>query len=168
MTPSPLFSERVLFSPGLPEKVNQLLQEAVSATHTDQALAEKLFLEAQQLDRSCLQTYFALYKFYFYQGRLPEAEQAVVSALEEASRQGNFPCDYLRLARQPETLDMTVNDITLFYLYSLKALAFMKLRRGQDAEARGILSSIRLLDPEDLCGASVIMCLAEALDEEAA
>ncbi|MGR8980069.1 MAG: hypothetical protein ACU84H_08275 [Gammaproteobacteria bacterium] len=163
-----IFEERVLFSPNLTESVNQLLQAGVAASHADKAQAEALFKQAQQLDRSCLQTYFALYKFYFYQGRLKEAEREAIAALEEASRQGNFPCDCRRLARQPTQWDMYAGEISLFYLYTLKALAFIKLRRGHDAEARVILALMPVLDPEDRCGASVIMALAEALDEEAA
>lgn len=161
------FEERVLFSPNLPPEVNQLLQMAVAASHSEKPLAEKLFKQAQQLDRSCLQTYFALYKFYFYQGRLQEAEREVIAALEEASHQGCFPGDYRQLARL-DSRDMYASDVALFYLYSLKALAFIKLRQQQTAEARAILAVMAIIDPEDRSGASVIMQLSEALDTEAA
>jgi len=164
----PLFDERVLFSLNLPAAVNQLLQAGVAASHADKPRAEAAFKSAQQLDRSCLQTYFALYKFYFYQGRLQEAEREVLAALEEAARQGNFPCEHRRLARQAWQWDMYAGESALFYLYTLKALAFIKLRQAQEGEARAILASIAALDPEDRCGASVIMSLADALVEEAA
>ncbi|WKJ89641.1 hypothetical protein QZJ86_16700 [Methylomonas montana] len=160
--------ERVLFSPDVPEEVNKLLQMAVAASHADKPLAEKYFKQAQQLDGSCLQTYFALYKFYFYQGRLLEAEREVMAALEEAARQGGFPADYQRLGRELGQWDMYASDIALFYLYSLKALAFIKLRLQLDAEAQLILSLMRQFDPEDRSGASVIMDLAEAVLEDAA
>ncbi len=163
-----VFEERVLFSPNLPEEVNKLLQMAVAASHADKPLAEKYFKQAQQLDGSCLQTYFALYKFYFYQGRLLEAEREVMAALEEAARQGGFPADYRRLGREFVSWDMYVSEISLFYLYSLKALAFIKLRRHLDAEAQLILGIMRTLDPQDRSGASVIMDLADALQEDAA
>jgi hypothetical protein len=166
MNPAAVFEERVLFSPNLPESVNQLLQAAVAASHSDKALAERLFKQAQQLDSRCLQTHFALYKFYFYQGRLHEAEREVIAGLEEAAQQGNFPGDYRRLARGQ--WNMYSNETSLFYLYTLKALAFIKLRLQQDAEARVILSLLQELDPEDRCGGSVIMSLAAALDEEVA
>lgn len=168
MAQAAFFEERVLFSPNLPEAVNQLLQAAVTASHADKPLAEKLFKQAQQLDSSCLQTYFALYKFYFYQGRLQEAEREVIAGLEEAARQGGFPCDYHRLARESDKWDMYVSEIPLFYLYTLKALAFIKLRLDRQAEAQVILSLMKDLDPEDRCGASVIKSLADALLEDAA
>jgi hypothetical protein len=168
MTQRLLFEERVLFSPNLPEEVNQLLQQAVAASHSEKPLAEKLFKQAQQLDPTCLQTYFALYKFYFYQGLLQEAEREVIAALEQAAALGGFPADYRSLAAAENLHDMYASEIELFYLYSLKALAFIKLRQDQAPEARAILAIISRLDPEDRSGASVIMQLSAALDQEVA
>ncbi|MDO9141624.1 MAG: hypothetical protein Q7U38_14995 [Methylobacter sp.] len=152
--------ERVLFSPNMPAEVNNLLQAAVAASPVDQSRAETLFLQAQALDSRCLQTYFALYKFYFFQKRLADAERIVVAGLEEAARQGGFPSDYRRLAQNRQKWDLYANEITLFYLYTLKALAFIKLRLGFALEAQLVLSHLQQLDPQDLSGASVIMDLA--------
>ncbi len=149
----------------MPPAVNELLQNAVALSHTNKPEAEKLFQQAKHLDASCLQTYFALYKFYFYQGLLREAESEVLAALQEAARQGNFLSDYQRLVLQSD-VDMYASDVTLFYLYSLKALAFIKLRQEKEAEARVVLSIIQTLDPEDRVGASVIQSLADAIAEE--
>ncbi|MFA6163881.1 MAG: hypothetical protein WC685_10675, partial [Methylobacter sp.] len=152
--------ERVMFSPNMPAEVNNLLQAAVAASSIDQSRAENLFLQAQTLDSHCLQTYFALYKFYFFQKRLADAERIVIAGLEESARQGSFPSDYHRLARNRKKWNLYANEITLFYLYTLKALAFIKLRQGYNVEAKLVLSHLRQLDPEDLSGASVIMDLA--------
>lgn len=168
MNQTALFEERVLFSPNLPDAINQILQQAVAASHTEKPLAENLFKQAQQLDPRCLQTYFALYKFYFYQGRLQEAEREVLAALAEAAGQVGFPSDYRRLASELSLWDLYSNEISLFYLYSLKALAFIKLRLEQADEAREILSAMAVIDPEDRSGASVIMQLSNALDTEMA
>lgn len=165
MVMSAAFEERVMFSPQIPEAVNQLLQAGVAAHSADKPLAEKRFKQAQQTDRNCLQTYFALYKFYFYQGRLQEAEHEAIAGLDAAARQGDFPGDYRQLASGE--WDMYAGEIGLFYLYTLKALAFIKLRRQQPTDARAILSLLQDLDPEDRSGSSVIMSLAEALEQEA-
>lgn len=159
------FEERVLFSPNVPLAVNELLQKAVALSHTNKPEAEKLFQQAKHLDASCLQTYFALYKFYFYQGLLHEAEFEVLAALQESAKQGNFSSDYQRLVLQSD-VDMYASEVTLFYLYSLKALAFIKLRQEKEAEARVVLSIIQKLDPEDRVGASVIQSLADAIAED--
>jgi hypothetical protein len=156
--------ERITFSPNMPPEVNQLLQAAVIASSVDQARAETLFIQAQTMDSHCLQTYFALYKFYFYQKRLTDAERIVLSGLEESARQGGFPSDYRRLAREPGKWDLYANEATLFYLYTLKALAFIKLRQGHLVEGQFILSQLQQLDPQDLSGGSVIMDLAAGLE----
>lgn len=167
MSISGLLDEAVLFSPDIPQAVNELLQAAVVATRTDKMRAEQLFTEAFQLDKACLQTYFALYKFYFYQARLVEAENYVLAGLEEAARQSGIPSDFRSLFQEKSKWDMYTDETTLFYLYTLKALAFIKLRQNQIAQGQAILSMMKELDPEDRSGASVIMALAEALEEGA-
>ncbi|MDD5273672.1 MAG: hypothetical protein PHU14_13245 [Methylovulum sp.] len=165
MNPIALIEERVLFSPNIPAEVNQLLQAAVAASSVDHSRAEKLFLQAQLMDSACLQTYFALYKFYFYQKRLADAERIVTAGLEESAKQGNFPVDYRQLVHNLAQWDLYANETTLFYLYTLKALAFIKLRQGHALEAQLILAHLQQLDPKDLSGASVIMDLAAGMEE---
>jgi len=166
MSVTQLFEQRVLFSPNISDAVDYLLQTAVAASSVDQIKAENLFLQAQALDKQCLQTYLALYKFYFFQKRLVDAEKIVLSALEESARQGSFPHDYHQLALDGgKKWNLYASETTLFYLYSLKALAFIKLRQGHEIEAQLILSHLRQLDPEDLIGASVIMDLAAGVSK---
>jgi len=157
--------ERVLFSPDIPVEVNNLLQAAVAASSVDQAQAETLFLQAQTLDSHCLQTYFALYKFYFFQKRLVDAERIVLAGLEESAHQGGFPNDYRQLVGNLQKWNLYANESSLFYLYTLKALAFIKLRLGFTLDAQFVLSQLQQLDPEDRSGASVIMDLAAGVTE---
>jgi len=157
--------ERVLFSPDMPEAVNPLLQAAVAATRFDPEKAEKLFMEAMAMDGQCLQTYFALYKFYFYCKRLREAEQVALAGLAEAASQGGFPNDYPLLVNELPRWDLYASEAALFYLYTLKALAFIRLRQGLDEDAQNILAHLRKLDGKDLSGASVIMDLAAGVTE---
>ena len=165
MSSVPFIEERVLFCPNIPAEVNNLLQAAVAASPVNQREAERLILQAQTLDSHCLQTYFALYKFYFFQKRLADAERVVIAGLEESARQGGFPSDYSRLAQNRHKWDMYANEITLFYLYTLKAWAFIKLRLGFSLDAQHVLSHIQQLDPEDRSGASVIMDMAAGVSE---
>jgi hypothetical protein len=112
-----------------------------------------------------LQTYFALYKFYFFQKRLLDAERIVLAGLEESARQGGFPNDYQKLAGNLQRWNLYANECSLFYLYTMKALAFIRLRLGLTLEAQLILSTLQQLDPKDLSGASVIMDLAAGVKE---
>jgi hypothetical protein len=165
MSSGAFIEERVTFSPNIPTEVNNLLQAAVAASSVDQSKAEILFLQAQTLDSHCLQTYFALYKFYFFQKRLVDAERIVLAGLEEAAKQGGFPYDYRQLVGNQKKWNLYANDSTLFYLYTLKALAFIKLRLGFTLDAQLVLSHLQQLDPEDISGASVIMDLAAGVTE---
>ncbi len=168
MAAAGFFEDAVLFSPNMPEAVNSLLQTAVIKSRSDKPAAEQLFLEAQALDVSCLQTYFALYKFYFYQARLAEAESCVKEALVEASKQGGIPSDPFALKQAAAQYDMYANEARLFYLYTLKAYAFIQLRLDNAHLAEEMLAVIQVLDPQDRSGASVIIDLSEAMHEEAA
>ena len=105
--------ERVLFSPTIPADVNQLLQAAVAETLVNPSLAESLFLQAQALDYQCLQSYFALYKFYFLKKRLLDAERIVNAGLEEAARQGGFPSDYRHLLQKQQPWNLYDNETGL-------------------------------------------------------
>lgn len=158
--------DNVSFGVGLPEQVNNLLQEAVVAARHDNERAETLFQQAKRLDPGCLHSYFALYKFYFYQARLKEAEDCAIAGLEESARQLGFPADYHHLAETPEKWPLYESEQGLFYLYTLKALAFIRLRQNHIEEGRALLTAIGHLDPEDLSGASVIEELSKALHEE--
>ena len=165
MTSVEFIEERVLFSPNIPTEVNNLLQAAVAARSVNHSRAEILFLQAQTLDSHCLQTYFALYKFYFFQKRLLDAERIVLEGLEESAQQGGFPNDYDQLAGNLQQWNLYANECSLFYLYTLKALAFIRLRLGLTLDAQLILSTLQQLDPKDLSGASVIMDLAAGVTE---
>lgn len=50
-----------------------------------------------------------------------------------------------------------------FYLFTLKALSFILLRRNQLDECREVLEKFGELDPHDLVGASVIRAYADGL-----
>lgn len=144
------------FGGAAPLEIDRRLRAATVA-YTDTPRAEGLLNEALALDPECLAVYFALYKFYFYKSRLADAERAARRALEAAARQAGFPPDWPALA--PDSVDWS-DDTAHFYLFSLKALAFIRLRHGHADEARAILAKLAELDPRDSVGASVIGSLA--------
>ena len=139
-----------------PPEIDRRLRDAAAA-YADTAHAEQLLNEARALDPECLPVYFALYKFYFYKMRLADAERTARQALAAAARQAGFPADWTTLA--PDTTDWS-DRTAHFYLFSLKALAFIRLRCAAGDEARAILAKLAELDPHDRVGASVIGALA--------
>lgn len=155
----PLASPRPLFGGEAPAEITALLERAMQS-YADTQLAETLLWQAQQKAPEVLPVYFSLYKFYFYKADLENAETAARMGLSAAAKAGGFSEDWTSL--RPETTDWSdYRSPAHFYLFTLKALSFIRLRRGDAAEALSILSKLHRLDPQDSVGASVIRSIAE-------
>ena len=146
-------------SPQVPTGVANCLREAAAA-YADTATAEPLLWQAQALAPDCLTVYFALYKFYFYKGQLRDAERVTQLGLATAARLGGIDADWSRLTPASGTDWQKPDSPQHFYLFTLKALAFIRLRLGERADSLAILGKLAELDPMDSVGASVIRALA--------
>ncbi len=145
----------------VPGEVAAVLEQAM-AHYGEPDVAERFLLEALALAPAALSVHFSLYKFYFYQGRLQDAEAAVHRAMAQAAKQAGFVNDYTALT--VATVDWHRHESPQhFYLFSLKALAFIRLRLGDKSHAEVILNLLRQLDPADTIGASVIAALAQEI-----
>jgi hypothetical protein len=156
--------ERVIFGKDIPASINALLQEAAGST-ANFARAEMLLLQAQREAPDQLPVYTALYKLYFYNGQTDKAEDIVFQSLTRAAKQGGFHHDWTQVQPHPDWADP--DSPGRAYLYSLKALAFIRLRQNNLRGANGILESLRRLDPTDVIGADVVRALAVALEKQA-
>lgn len=143
-----------------PPRIDAMLRQAAD-NYGDTKTAEFLLWTALKTDPECLGSYFSLYKFYFYKRMLPDAEEVALLALETAARQGGFSQDWMQLDAQ-STDWRRVDAPQHFYLFTLKALAFMRLRLGRSEESHALLAKLSELDPHDSVGASVIRDLAHA------
>jgi tetratricopeptide (TPR) repeat protein len=143
----------------LPEAIDALLQSGVAAYRGDRLEADRLFRAALATDPSALATYFCLYKIHTYQGDLDEALKAAEAGLAEAARQALLGPDW-RLWPGPL---WAPDGAVRFALYTLKALAFIRLRRGEPVEARAALARLAMLDPKDSVGWSVVAAIADGV-----
>lgn len=141
-------------------EVDALLQRGVAAYRHDRPLADQLFREALLAAPDALPVYYCLYKTHTYQGSLDEALRAARLGLGEAARQAGLSTDWRAWRPQPVPADGPGR----FALYTLKALAFIHLRRHERAEATAILSALADLDPSGDVGWPVIAALADGLD----
>jgi hypothetical protein len=158
---TPSAPREAFYASEVPPEVGGLLEEAMGVYH-DTARAEALLLKARNEAPEALAVYFSLYKFYFYKGRLADAEATVRAALATAARQAGFPDVHETLT--PDTTDWTRHDSPQhFYLFSLKALAFIRLRQGDVRGCEGILDKLKELDSADTVGGTVIGALAAGL-----
>lgn len=143
----------------LPEKVNEILQLGVVAYRRDRPAADRLFRQALALAPDQLPTYYCLYKIHTYQGNLDEAVGIALAALREAARQAGWDSDY---AKWPCCMS-SPEEAPRFGLYTLKALAFIHLRRGERDKARHVLDKLSYLDPSGNVGWTVIADLLQGL-----
>jgi len=140
------------FAREVPPVIAKLLQDAAYAqTHH----AEAILWSAQVIDPGCLPVYFSLYKFYFYKGHLEMAERVARQALTVAARHGAFDPDWRNVNLASADWSDRFGP-QHFYLFSLKALAFICLRSKRVEESREILDKLAEIDPEDSVGAGVI------------
>ncbi len=145
----------------VPEAVNDILQQAVALYRHDPGAAADRFGSALQFDPAALATYFCLYKIHTYGGRLDEALAVAEAGLAEAARQSGLSADWPSWTRKsiagaaPRTLH--------FALYTLKAIAFIRLKRGETWAAETCLAKLAELGRLDQVGGSVIADLTRAV-----
>jgi hypothetical protein len=143
----------------LPGEVDELLQQGVVAYPRSAIEAEARFRQALDLAPRALPVYFCLYKIHTYRGNLDAALAAAAQGLVEAASQAGWALDFLDWQRA----DVGANDAARFALYTLKALAFIRLKRGELPEAREALDRLEVLDPSGRVGWPVVRELLRGL-----
>lgn len=147
----------------VPEQIDDLLQEAVKARDVPDA-CEALLWEAHRKGPRVLPVFYALYKFYFNRKKLGEAERVARIGLDAAALQGGFPADWSQLTA--DSTDWTAAGPARFFLFTMKALAFIELRHHNRDKALAILAKMAEIDPADQVGYGTIAALARGLDGE--
>lgn len=147
----------------VPEHIDERLQAAVKAREVPER-CEELLWEAHRLGPRVLPVYYALYKFYFNRKRFADAERVAQIGLEAAAREGGFSADWRSLTAG--STEWTKEGPQRFFLFTLKALAFINLRRDRLADARAILDTLAAIDPLDQVGYGVIAALAKGVEGE--
>lgn len=151
--------EKLIDFGALPADIDNLVQRGVAAYRTDRAEADRLFRTALEAGPEHLPLYFCLYKIHTYQGSLDCALEAAQAGLREAARQAGWAEDFRTWAPLGEPIDGPGR----FALYTLKALAFIRLRREEPGDAREALQHLQRLDPTGSVGWPVVAALADAL-----
>lgn len=150
----------------VPPPADALLARARAAWR-DLPAATALLAEALAAAPDCLPLHYARYKFHSSHGQYALAEAAARAALAEAARQAGLPPDWQALNHGIDSgieqgIDWAdVHGAAHFYLFTLKALAYLRLRRGDLAEAGALLEALARLDPDDRVGAAVTRSLLQ-------
>jgi hypothetical protein len=142
----------------LPAEALELLQRGMALHRSDPAGAELLFGIARSQAPCSLPLYRALVKFYNRECRFDAAYDMAALGMREAARLGNLPPNW-----RDWTLDMLSGQAGSFALLTLKAMAFIELRRGNTPASVEILGQLVWLDPSDGIGSSVVASLAAGI-----
>ncbi|MBI5255181.1 MAG: hypothetical protein HY855_01675 [Burkholderiales bacterium] len=142
------------FGGEVPAPVRSLLQQAAQRTGDERST---LLWTAQAIAPACLAPYYALYKHHTGRRELALAERAAWRGLAEAALQAGLPADWR--AVQPASADFQADGPARFWLFTLKALAFISLRNGQPAAAGELLAAIDRIDAHARIGSDVTAAL---------
>ena len=139
-----------------------LLAEALARYRDDPARGDFLIEYACAVAPDPLPARRVAYKFYNRERRFELAREHAGQALAEAARRIGLPPGMDTWTR--EQLAGHDGDLASHVLLSLKALAYISLRMGDEAAARPYLDSLSQLDLEDGSGVSVVEALLESLN----
>jgi hypothetical protein len=141
---------------GLSDEAARHLHLAGLAYSCD-ALAERHLEQALMLAPEHLAVHVGIYRYLFYKGRLQESLGQLGVCFGKLEAQSGIPADWR--AVETEHADFGSWDALWprFYLFALKAHAYLSLRLGQLEEGReAVLKSLEL-DPTDKVGAKVLL-----------
>lgn len=121
---------------------------------------ESLLWTAQVSSPECLPVYYLLYKYHASRRQFELAEKAVLMGLQQAASQAGLAADW-KSVHDASHVDFSRTGPARFWLFTLKALAFISLRQGRADEASAALSKIRELHSGHGLGDDVIAALLE-------
>jgi len=149
-----------LFGGEAPKEVRVLIDAAKSAPQEEQS--ERLWA-IQRHAPSCLPVYYLLYKLHAGRRELARAERAALLGLVQAGLQSDLPGDVELILTTPlPSVDFMTTGPARFWLFTLKALAFIRMRSGRIQQARQLLDFIARCDPKHSVGSDVILALLRA------
>lgn len=140
----------------LPAAAENRLQMAARNYGNDEE-AEQYLHQALALAPRHPAVYIAFYRFHFYHSRVKQALPYAELCLGLAARELKLNTDW----RKVQPTDARFEDMSAygprFYLFSLKALGYLKMRLGDLEQGRLAVEKVRQLDPADRVGAAVLL-----------
>ena len=134
--------------------------EGYGSGEAELALLRAYFLAPEQLS-----VLVGLYRFYFYQHRLVEADRVAIRAMAIAGARLGLSEEWSELT--PAGLGAGIRrsmGLTRFWLMALKARAILALRDFRIETARAMLLKLREVDECDRLGVIPLLAVLEAVD----
>ncbi len=151
-----LEGQQLYFDDPMPQAVSALIAQASSAYGSGKE--EPLLLKASFMAPHNLSVLVALYRYYYYQHRLEDAQLVAQRALLVVGERVGFPDDWRQL-NDTELAHAVYKSMGLvrFYMTTLKADAYIYLRLGNIVEGRARLEKVAELDTSDHFGARALL-----------
>jgi hypothetical protein len=146
----------------LPAAAAEQLRSAGLVYHEDEA-AERHLRQAEALAPDHAAVLIALYRFYFYKGRLRNALEVARMCLAKAARENGLAADWRQVRSTDAEFSSYDARLPRFYLFTLKAYAYLQMRLGELEEGRQAVEKLLELDTADLIGARVLLDVLEAM-----
>lgn len=145
---------------GLPAEVERHLRLAGLAYQQDE-VAERHLRAARAAAPEHPAVQIGLYRFYFYKGRLAEALAVANRCLGETAASLNLAPDWRAVRRQDADFGNLEAILARFYLFTLKACAYLQMRLGNLDAGRAAVAKLMELDPRDQLGGAVLLKVLE-------
>ncbi len=148
--------QSLYFDKPMSAEVEQLIQRASEAYA--EGRAEPLLLKAFALSPENLTVLVALYRFYYYQHRYPEAIDIADHVMLVVAPGITFPDHWedISSANLANGLMRSFTQVR-FYLLALKGAAYLYLRSGQVEKGVRMLNKVIELDSRDRLGAGALL-----------
>ena len=152
----PEWLARTCLGGNLPEQAEQHLRLA-GFNYANDRLAENHLFQAQALAPGHAAVLIALYRFYFYKGRLADALQVAERCLTKAARDNQLDEDWRRVRAGDAEFGSYEAILPRFYLFTLKAYGYLQMRLGRLEQSHAALAKMLELDPSDKLNAAVLL-----------
>jgi len=140
----------------LPAPAEEQLRLAGLAYQQD-AVAERHLQAAETLAPGHPAVLIGKYRFYFYKGRLREALEVARRCLLQAARDNGLSADWRQVRNTDADFDSYDAIRPRFYLFTLKACAYLHMRLGNLEEGAAAVAKLLELDPGDKLGGTVLL-----------
>jgi tetratricopeptide (TPR) repeat protein len=119
--------------------------------------AERHLNQARALAPDHPAVLIGFYRYYFYKNRLEDALTIARLCLLKAARDNALDPDWRLVEAEDANFGSYDAAQPRFYLFTLKAYAYLKLRLGHLDEGRDAALKVLALDPTDKVGSSVLL-----------
>jgi hypothetical protein len=147
---------------GLPEEAERYLRLAACAYEED-SIAESYLIKAQAAAPNHAAVLIALYRYYFYKNRLTEALHVAGICLKKAACDNGLPEDWREVRPSQANFCDYAAVLPRFYLFTLKAHAYLWMRLGNLTCGRAMVMKLLELDPTDKIGAKVLLGILDRI-----